>query len=251
MGEPAVVNALLELGRSELIVPVRSSGGRELNASSVPLDEMRHGSDQNGRFLAVYTDAELFREYGPPGSDVIRIPGARLLALASAAGERIVVDPGAPQQRELPAEIVTRAAATGPQPAPSGPMPPPLAAMRFGARPARGEPAPLSAPDEVPRELGGALETALAELRQVDRAWLLRRGDGWNIGIQQAPAATLSDFDEVRNRLHAVATERLGSRRLLAVTDLRAPGVREQYAALAAPFSEREKRRGLLGRLFG
>ena len=37
------------------------------------------------------------------------------------------------------------------------------------------------------------------------------------------PTALLADFDAVRNRLHAVATDTSGSRRLLAVTDLRAP----------------------------
>jgi hypothetical protein len=62
----------------------------------------------------------------------------------------------------------------------------------------------------------------------------------------------LGDFDAVRNRLHAVATEHLGSRRLLAVTDLRAPTLREEYDATAAPFYVRQaEKRNILGRIFG
>jgi hypothetical protein len=49
-----------------------------------------------------------------------------------------------------------------------------------------------------------------------------------------------------------VATEHLGSRRLLAVTDLRAPALREMYDGTAAPFYVRAgERKGILGRLFG
>jgi hypothetical protein len=56
----------------------------------------------------------------------------------------------------------------------------------------------------------------------------------------------------VRNRLHAVATEHLGSRRLLAVTDLRAPALLATYDATAAPFYVRKSdHKGLLGRFFG
>jgi hypothetical protein len=66
------------------------------------------------------------------------------------------------------------------------------------------------------------------------------------------PDAVLGDFDAVRNRLHAVATEHLGSRRLLAVTDVRAPALREVYDATAAPFYIRhDEQKGLLSRLFG
>ena len=66
------------------------------------------------------------------------------------------------------------------------------------------------------------------------------------------PDALLGDFDAVRNRLHAVATEHLGSRQLLAVTDLRAPVLREMYDATAAPFYVRQpERKGILGRIFG
>jgi len=66
------------------------------------------------------------------------------------------------------------------------------------------------------------------------------------------PDAVLGDFDAVRNRLHAVATEHLGSRRHLAVTDLRAPALRDEYDATAAPFFvRRAPGKSLLGRLFG
>ena len=243
MAEPALDRALEELRRAELLVPIRSSSGRELDAAGVPVDEMRHGTDSAGRFLAAYTDQRLLDEYGPPGTDLVRIRGAALLELAAAAGERIVIDPGAPQQREVPSEIVVSSRGA---PATHA-LPPPV------RRPA---PLPeLSAAGEIPRGLGDAIRAALDALPQVDRAWLLRRGDGWTIGVLQAHDATLSDFDEVRNQLHAVATEQLGTRRLLAVTDLRAPTLREQYAAVAPPFYERDgghgRRGGILGRLFG
>ncbi len=86
----------------------------------------------------------------------------------------------------------------------------------------------------------------------MERAWLLRAGTAWTAGVQLHPDALLADFDAVRNRLHAVATEHLGSRRLLAVTDLRAPALRDAYDAAAAPFYVRpDDRKGILSRLFG
>ena len=118
-------------------------------------------------------------------------------------------------------------------------------------RPVGGVPA-LAVPDEVPEPFGSALRAALEDLPLVERAWLLRAGDAWTAGIQLVPDAVLGDFDAVRNRLHAVATEHLGSRRALAVTDLRAPSLREEYDATAAPFYVRQhEKRSLLGRLFG
>jgi hypothetical protein len=60
------------------------------------------------------------------------------------------------------------------------------------------------------------------------------------------------DFDAVRNKLHAVATEHLGSRRNLAVTDLRAPSLREAYDSVAAPFYVAPPpAKGFLSRLLG
>jgi len=104
----------------------------------------------------------------------------------------------------------------------------------------------------VPEPFGRELLAALEDLPQVERAWLLRAGTAWTAGVQLGPDAVLGDFDAVRNRLHAVATEHLGSRRLLAVTDLRASALREEYDATAAPFFVRKaSHTSLLGRLFG
>ena len=87
----------------------------------------------------------------------------------------------------------------------------------------------------------------------MDRAWLLRAGTGWTVGIQLVPEAELAHFDEVRNRLHALAHEHLGGRRALAVTDLGAAPVREAYESVAGPWyvKPEEKPKGILGRLFG
>ncbi|MGH2357118.1 MAG: hypothetical protein ACRDGJ_03770, partial [Candidatus Limnocylindria bacterium] len=115
-----------------------------------------------------------------------------------------------------------------------------------------GAPPELEAPGEIPEPFGTELRRALAELPRVERAWLLREGEGWTAGIQMEADAVLGDFDAVRNRLHAVATEHLGTRRLLAVTDLRAPALLERYAGVAAPFFVADTgRKGFLGRLFG
>jgi hypothetical protein len=67
-----------------------------------------------------------------------------------------------------------------------------------------------------------------------------------------APEADLAAFDEVRNRLHAVASDNLGSRRELAVTDLGAASVREAYESVSGPWyvAAPEKPKGILGRFF-
>lgn len=112
--------------------------------------------------------------------------------------------------------------------------------------------ATLEVPEQVPDPFGRELLAALEDLPRVERAWLLRAGTAWSAGIQLDTDAVLADFDAVRNRLHAVATEHLGSRRLLAVTDLRAQALRDMYDATAAPFYVRRRSpRGLLDRLFG
>ena len=207
-------------GSGELIVPVRSSGaGRIEPSGGVEIDLLRHGTDERGRFLAVYSDEASLRRFGPPSSDWMRLATAELLDLAAAAGERVMLDPGAPGAREL--ELC-------------------VAPERPG----------LHAPGEVPQQLLRALVAALRELPQVERAWLVRRGEGWNAGIELAPSAVLKDFDEVRNRLHGVATTVLGTRRLLAVTDVAAPALREQFRELAAPFYQRRSG-GWLRRLVG
>ncbi|HEX5397330.1 MAG TPA: hypothetical protein VFX74_09635, partial [Candidatus Limnocylindria bacterium] len=77
-------------------------------------------------------------------------------------------------------------------------------------------------------------------------------GRAWTVGIQLSPEAELGDFDEVRNRLHAVASDHLGSRRELAVTDVRAPSLRDAYDQVAAPFYVMHQRpKGFLSRLLG
>jgi hypothetical protein len=153
----------------------------------------------------------------------------------------VVVDPGAPTQVEIATGVLPFLAA--------GIDPNRPDAMR--ARRPLGELGVLEAPEQVPDPFGHELHSALEDLPQVERAWLLRAGTAWTAGIQMAPDAVLGDFDAVRNRLHAVATEHLGSRRLLAVTDLRASALREMYDATAAPFFVRRGGKGILGRIFG
>jgi SseB protein N-terminal domain len=227
----------------DLLVPIRSSSGAAPDPERLPPDAYRHGVDESGsRFIAAFSDASLLEKYGPPGSDHVRVPARELFERAEAAGERVVVDPGAPSQVEVAVGVLPFLAA--------GIDPNRPDALR-ARRPVGGVPA-LEPPDEVPEPFGSELLAALADLIQVERAWLLRAGDGWTAGIELVPGAVLGDFDAVRNRLHAVATEHLGTRRALAVTDLRAPALREQYDTTAAPFYvRRAERRGFLGRLFG
>jgi hypothetical protein len=232
-----------ELLEMTLVVPIRSSSGQAVDPGRVPVEAMRHGADEGGRFLAAYTSADTYHEFGPPGSDAIELPARDVFARAEAAAERVVIDPGAPAQIEVPAAVLPFLAA--------GIDPTTPEAMR--ARRPHGELPPLEAPAEVPQPFGGELQRELTELTQVDRAWLLRAGTGWTVGILQVPEATLEQFDEVRNRLHALANEHLGGRRELAVTDLGATTVREAYESVAGPWYVKagEKPKGILGRLFG
>ena len=228
---------------TELLVPIRSSSGAAPEAGRVGPDAYRHGVDDAGeRFIAAFSDPAVLEEYGPPGSDHVSVPARELFERAEAAHERVVVDPGAPTQLEIPVGVLPFLAA--------GIDPNRPDALR-ARRPVGGVPA-LAAPDQVPEPFGSGLRVALEDLPQVDRAWLLRADDAWTAGIQLVPDSVLGDFDAVRNRLHAVATEHLGSRRALAVTDLRAPSLREEYEATAAPFYVRhDAKRSLFGRLFG
>lgn len=239
MTEPGL-GELLDMA---LVVPIRSSSGQAVDPVRVPIEAMRHGTDEVGRFLAAYTSADAYHEFGPPGSDAIELPARDLFARAEAAGERVVIDPGAPAQIEVPAAVLPFLAA--------GIDPTTPEAMR--ARRPAGELPPLEAPTEVPQPFGGELQRELTDLAQVDRAWLLRAGTGWTVGIQLVPEADLSAFDEVRNRLHALAGEELGGRRELAVTDLGAAPVREAYESVAGPWYVRtpDRPKGILGRLFG
>lgn len=232
-----------ELATTDLLVPVRSSSGESPDPDRIGVDAYRHGTDDAGeRFIAAFTTLELLRDLGPPGSDYIRIRGRDLFARAEAARERVVVDPGAPSQVEVAVGVLGFLAA--------GISPNRPDALR--ARNPLGAPPALSAPEQIPDAFGRALRAALVDLPQVERAWLLQSGTSWAIGIQMTSDAVLADFDEVRNRLHAVADEHLGSRRELAVTDVRAPALREEYDATAAPFYVRAGvQRGIFGRIFG
>ena len=232
-----------ELLSMTLIVPIRSSSGEAVDPTRVPLEGMRHGSDADGRFLPAYTSEESFREFGPSGSDAIAIGARDLFGRAEVARERVVIDPGSPGELEVPPAVIPFLAA--------GIDPTSPEAMR--ARRPFGELPPLEVPSEVPEPFGSELAVALGELPQVERAWLLRAGSGWTVGIQQVADAPLAAFDEVRNRLHALAHEHLGGRRSLAVTDLAAQPVREAYESVAPPWYVRpsDKSKGFLGRLFG
>lgn len=234
------LDALLE---AELLVPIRSSSGTAPDPERLGPDEYRHGVDEGGaRFIAAFSDSAALTAYGPPGSDHVRVPARQLFERAESAHERVVVDPGAPTQLEIAVGVLPFLAA--------GIDPNRPDALR-ARRPVGGVPS-LVVPDEVPEPFGTDLRAALVDLPQVQRAWLLRAGDAWTAGIQLGPDAVLGDFDAVRNRLHALATEHLGSRRALAVTDLRAPSLREEYEATAPPFfMRRPENRSLFSRLFG
>jgi hypothetical protein len=228
---------------ADLLVPIRSSTGDAPDPNLIGVDAFRHGTDADGgRFLAAFTAPDVLREYGPPGSDHVRISARELFERADRAAERVVIDPGAPSQVELAVGVLPFLAA--------GIDPNRPDALR--ARRPLGDLPPLEAPEQVPDPFGRELRATLEELPRVERAWLVRAGTAWSAGITLDADAELGDFDVVRNRLHAVATEHLGSRRLLAVTDLRAPALRELYDATAAPFYvRRDEHKGLLGRIFG
>ena len=233
---------LAEIVTRRLIVPIRTSSGESPDPSRVPTEGLRHGRDERGSFLAAYTSPETFDEFGPPGSDHIELPARDLFARADDAGERVLIDPASPTQLELPPAVLPFLAA-GIDPTTPEAM---RARQPFGDLPA------LEAPGDIPEPFGEELRRSLGELPQVARAWLLRAGRAWTVGIQLRADAELADFDEVRNKLHAVASEHLGSRRELAVTDLRAPALRDAYDQVAAPFYvAAERPKGFLSRLFG
>ena len=228
---------------AELLVPIRSSSGEMPDPSRLETGAFRHGTDDEGElFIAAFTAPEMLTDFGPPGSDHVRMPARDLFERADAVHQRVVVDPGAPTQLEISAGVLPFLAA--------GIDPNRPDALR--ARRPLGSLSTLEVPEQIPDPFGRELHAALEDLAQVERAWLLRAGTSWTAGIQMAPDAVLGDFDAVRNRLHAVATEHLGSRRLLAVTDLRAPALREMYDATAAPFFVRRgAQKGIFGRIFG
>jgi hypothetical protein len=223
----------------ELIVPIRSSSGRSLAPAQIRLDEMRHGTDERGRFLAAFSSREAFEQLGPPGSDRVSLGGRELLEMAERAGERVIVDPGWNGQIEIPAGVLAFLVAGIDLTSP--------AALR-ARRPLGGLP-PLEHPASVPEPFGSELRAALAEQPAVQRAWVARVGTSWTVGIELADDAPLADFDVARNRLHAVAAEHLGSRRELVVTDLRAPALHAHYEAVGPPYYVPPAPKGFFTRL--
>ena len=225
----------------ELLIPIRSSSGDCVDPSRIAVGSMRHGTDDQGRFLAAFTDREALAVLGPSGSDAISITGRELFERAERADERVIVNPGSPDQAEVLAGVLPFLLAGIDLATPE--------ALR-ARRPLGGLP-PLEVPATVPEPFGSQLRGALAELPAVERAWLLRVGTAWTVGIALDARAPLAEFDAVRNRLHALASELLGSRRDLIVTDLRAPALLAHYEATAAPFYEPAAQRSFLSRLLG
>jgi hypothetical protein len=234
---------LADLMARGLIVPIRSSSGERPDPTGLSLDQMRHGTDEAGeRFLAAFASRESFAEFGPAGSDYVILPARLLFARADEARERVVVDPGAPSQVAIAVGVLPFLAAG---------IDPSHPDAQRARRPLGGLPS-LDALAEVPEPFGSQLRRALEELPQVERAWLLRNGETWVAGIQLVPDAELADFDGVRNNLHALATEHLGSRALLTVTDLHTPALREQFDGFAEPFYVvQPPAKGFLSRLLG
>jgi SseB protein N-terminal domain len=232
---------LAELIFMDFVVPIRSSRGAAPIPGTLEPDQLRHGMDEGGGFVAAFTSAEAFDSLGPPGSDRVVMPARDLFDRAARAGDRVIVDPGSPEQVEIASGVLPFLAA-GIDPATSGAL---RARRPLGALPA------LEAPAAIPEPFGRELRVALEELPEVNRAWLLRTGTAWTVGLELNETATLAEFDAARNRLHALATEHLGSRRALVVTDLRAPALRERYAAVSPPFFQPATSRGMLDRLLG
>ena len=239
--DDSAARAIGALLGQELLVPIRSSSGESPDPVRLSLDSMRHGTDAQGRFLAAFSDLDAFSVLGPPGSDHVVMGGRELCERAERADERVIVNPGSPDQVEIPAGVLPFLLAGIDLASP--------AALR-SLRPLGGLP-DLEAPQAIPEPFGGEMRAALEELPAVERAWLLRVGTAWTVGVQLAEDAPLSEFDVARNRLHALATEHLGSRRNLIVTDLRAPSLRAHYESVAAPFYEPPAPKGFFTRLLG
>ncbi|TMB81876.1 MAG: SseB family protein [Chloroflexi bacterium] len=239
-GEAAYGGGATALLERELLIPIRSSSGDVPDAERITIESLRHGTDQQGRFLAAFTDREALSVLGPPGSDAIALTGRELFERAERADERVVVNPGSPDQVEVPAGVLPFLLAGIDLTTPD--------ALR-ARRPLGGLP-PLEVPASIPEPFGAEMRAALAELPAVERAWLLRVGTAWTVGVQLDPRAPLAEFDAVRNRLHALASEHLGSRRDLIVTDLRSPTLRAHYEAAAPPFYVPAAPRSFFTRLF-
>jgi SseB protein N-terminal domain len=233
---------LVDLLDRELLIPIRSSSGSQPDPALVSVASFRHGTDQSGRFLAAFESDEALGVLGPPGSDHVVLTGRELFERAEQAEERVIINPGSPDQVEIPVGFMPFLLAGIDLQSPAAVR----ARRRLGGLP------DLEVPATIPEPFGSEMETALEELPAVERAWLLRVGTAWTVGVELAEDAPLAEFDAVRNRLHALAAEHLGSRRDLIVTDLRGPALRAHYEAAAPPFYEPpEPPKGLISRLLG
>ncbi|HET7636452.1 MAG TPA: SseB family protein, partial [Candidatus Limnocylindria bacterium] len=91
----------------ELLVPIRSSSGESPDAERLSTDAYRHGTDDEGnRFIAAFSSVDVLRDFGPPGSDHVRLPARDVFERADAAQERVVIDPGAPTQVDIAAGVL-------------------------------------------------------------------------------------------------------------------------------------------------
>ena len=150
-----------ELIDRELLVPIRSSSGESPDAERLSPEAYRHGTDDEGnRFIAAFSSVDVLRDFGPPGSDHVRLPARDLFERADAAQERVVIDPGAPTQVEIAAGVLPFLAA--------GIDPNRPDALR--ARHPLGDLPPLEVPEQVPEPFGRELRAALEDLPQVERA---------------------------------------------------------------------------------
>ena len=231
---------------AELLVPIRSSSGAVAGPRAlVDADAFRHGTDDEGeRFIAAFTSPDVAGRVRPARQRQRPHAGARpVRARRCGAGARR----GRPGRADAGRDRGRRAAVPGrrhrSEPARRAARPSaagrPAAAR--GARPGARAVRPRAARRPRPTCRRSSARGCCAPARRGPRA------------SSSCRTRVLGDFDAVRNRLHAVATEHLGSRRLLAVTDLRAPVLRDMYDATAAPFFVRRssEKKSIFGRIFG
>ena len=148
LDEPAAEPSLDALIDAELVVPIRSSTGATPDPQLLDAEAFRHGTDDTGEwFIAAFSSPSALVEFGPPGSDSIRMPARDLFERADAVQERVVVDPGAPTQIEVAVGVLPFLAA--------GIDPNRPDALR--ARRPLGELPALEVPDQIPEPFGREL----------------------------------------------------------------------------------------------
>ena len=169
---------------AEVVVPIRSSTGANPDPELIDADAFRHGTGEDGeRFIAAFSSPAALVEFGPPGSDSIRMRARDLFERADAAQERVVVDPGAPTQVEVAVGVLPFLAAG---------IDPNRPDVQRARRPL-GDLPTLEVPEQIPEPFGRELHAALEDLPNVERAWLLRAGTAWTAGVQLHPDALLAD----------------------------------------------------------